>query len=311
MTHHYTPAIENSLRISGGTLADPRVETVPKAEKCVADPRRDAVIGATRPPPDSTSMEQDARLHMGLIECDYVRELHEALRERDDALCQSNHCLRLADRIFESTQDGIMIADINGTIEKVNPAFNRLTGYSRSEAIGRNASMLSSGRHPPDFYRNFWACLGEQGHWQGEIWNRRKDGELYLEYLSISSIYDEDGTRTHYAAIFSDITQRRVAEERLSYLATHDALTGLPNRMLFSERLNQSISRARRTSNRVAVMCVDLDRFKLINDTLGHGIGDETLKVIAGRMREAFPRSHGIGTFLDERAKPKKTAEAA
>jgi diguanylate cyclase (GGDEF)-like protein/PAS domain S-box-containing protein len=221
------------------------------------------------------------------IECEYIHELQTALRERDDALYESRHNLRLADRVFESTHDGVMIADVNGTIERVNPAFTRLTGYSHAEAVGRNARMLSSGRHPPEFYREFWGTLREKGHWQGEIWNRRKDGELYLEYLSISSIYDPDGMCTHYAAIFSDITQRRMAEERLSYLATHDALTGLPNRTLFSERLSQAVSRARRTSKRVAVMFIDLDRFKLINDTLGHGIGDETLKVIAERLRSA------------------------
>ncbi|WCM17941.1 EAL domain-containing protein [Paraburkholderia bryophila] len=222
------------------------------------------------------------------IEHEYVQELQIALRERDDALFESRYNLRLADRVVESSLDGVMVTDLHGTIERVNPAFTRLTGYAKSEVVGRNANLLSSGRQPPGFYRELWQHLQEAGHWQGEIWNRKKSGELYLEYLSISGICDETGRCTHYAAIFSDITGRRLAEERLSYLATHDALTGLPNRTLFSERLGHAIVRAQRSGKRVAVMFLDLDRFKLINDTLGHGIGDETLKVIAERLK------HGV-----------------
>lgn len=221
------------------------------------------------------------------IEYEYIHELQVALRERDDALFESRYNLRLADRVVESSLDGVMVTDLQGNIEKVNPAFTRLTGYTKSEAIGRNAKLLSSGRQSPAFYNDLWTCLREKGHWTGEIWNRKKSGELYLEYLSISAICDENGQCSHYAAIFLDITGRRQAEERLSYLATHDALTGLPNRTLFSERLNHSMVRAQRTAKRVAIMFLDLDRFKLINDTLGHGIGDETLKVIADRLKRA------------------------
>ncbi|MFP3569840.1 CBS domain-containing protein [Paraburkholderia sp. SIMBA_030] len=201
------------------------------------------------------------------IEYEYVHELKTALRERDDALFESRYNLRVADRVVESSLDGVMVTDLRGNIERVNPAFTRLTGYTKLEAVGRNARLLSSGRQSPAFYREFWKCLREKGHWKGEIWNRKKSGELYLEYLSISGICDQDGQCSHYAAIFSDITGRRLAEERLSYLATHDALTGLPNRTLFSERLNHAMARAQHTSKRVAVMFLDLDRFKLINDT--------------------------------------------
>ncbi|AUT66389.1 EAL domain-containing protein [Paraburkholderia terrae] len=221
------------------------------------------------------------------IEYEYVHELQTALRERDDALFESRYNLRLADRVVESSLDGVMVTDLEGNIARVNPAFTRLTGYTKAEAVGRNAKLLSSGRQSPAFYRELWKCLRERGHWKGEIWNRRKSGEIYLEYLSISGICDEDGRCSNYAAIFSDITGRRQAEERLSYLATHDALTGLPNRTLFSERLNHAMARAQRTSKRVAVIFLDLDRFKLINDTLGHGIGDETLKIIAERLKRA------------------------
>lgn len=228
------------------------------------------------------------------IEYEYVHELQLALRERDEALLKSAYHLKLADRVFEATLDGVMVTDLNGVIERVNPAFTQLTGYSQAEAIGRTPKMLSSGKQDPAFYQTLWRELRENGNWQGEIWNRRKSGELYLEYLSISGIYSPDGNCTHYAAIFSDITQRRMDEERLNHLAMHDALTALPNRTLFSERLMQAIARARRAASRVAVMFIDLDRFKRINDTLGHGVGDQALKVIARRLREAIRESDTV-----------------
>ncbi|CAG2132132.1 Inosine-5'-monophosphate dehydrogenase [Cupriavidus yeoncheonensis] len=228
------------------------------------------------------------------IEYEYVHELQLALRERDEALLESAYHLKLADRVFEATLDGVMVTDLNGTIERVNPAFTQLTGYSRDEAVGQTPRMLNSGEQSPAFYQALWHELRENGSWQGEIWNRRKNGELYLEYLSISGIYNHDGKCTHYAAIFSDITQRRMDEERLNHLAMHDALTALPNRTLFSERLKQAIARAKRAARRVAVLFIDLDRFKLINDTMGHGVGDQALKVIARRLKEAIRESDTV-----------------
>ncbi|KWO48491.1 diguanylate cyclase [Burkholderia ubonensis] len=218
------------------------------------------------------------------IEHEYVNELRSALRERDEALGLARFNLRMADRVFESALEGIMVTDRHARIERVNQAFTRLTGYTEDEVVGRDPSLLSSGRQTPDFYRKLWHSLTIDGHWQGEIWNRRKNGELFLEYLTITSIRDNDGKISHYAAIFSDITQRRQAEERLGYLATHDVLTGLANRTLFEERLAHAIIQAKRRSRKVAVMYVDLDRFKLVNDTLGHNAGDEVLKVVAGRI---------------------------
>ncbi|KVO04955.1 diguanylate cyclase [Burkholderia ubonensis] len=218
------------------------------------------------------------------IEHEYVNELRSALRERDEALGLARFNLRMADRVFESALEGIMVTDRHARIERVNQAFTRLTGYTEDEVVGRDPSLLSSGRQTPDFYRKLWHSLTTDGHWQGEIWNRRKNGELFLEYLTITSIRDNDGQISHYAAIFSDITQRRQAEERLGYLATHDVLTGLANRTLFEERLAHAIVQAKRRSRKVAVMYVDLDRFKLVNDTLGHNAGDEVLKVVAGRI---------------------------
>ena len=228
------------------------------------------------------------------IEHEYVNELRNALRERDEALGLARFSLRMADRVFESALEGIMVTDRHAKIERVNQAFTRLTGYTEDEVIGRDPSMLSSGRQTPEFYRNLWQALTTDGHWQGEIWNRRKTGELFLEYLTITSIRDIDGKISHYAAIFSDITQRRQAEERLAYLATHDVLTGLANRTLFEERLAHAIVQAKRRGSKVAVMYLDLDRFKLVNDTLGHNAGDEVLKVVAGRIASSVRASDTV-----------------
>ncbi len=218
------------------------------------------------------------------IEEEYLNELQSALSERDNALGRARFSLRMADRVFESALEGIMVTDRHARIERVNQAFTRLTGYCEDEVVGRNPSLLNSGRQGGDFYRKLWHSLATDGHWRGEIWNRRKNGELYLEYLTITSIRDNDGHISHYAGIFSDITQRRQNEERLRYLATHDVLTGLANRVLFEERLERAILRAQRVRGKFAVMYLDLDRFKLVNDTLGHSIGDDVLKIVAKRL---------------------------
>jgi len=207
------------------------------------------------------------------------------LRERDDARRSSRYSLWLVDQAFELTQDGMMITDVHGVIEKVNPAFVRLTGYTEAELIGNTPRMLGSGRQPPEFYRDMWQALRESGHWRGELWNRRKDGAIYRESLSIHGIRGPRGEVSNFVAVCADITQRQLAQDRLGYLATHDALTGLPNRTLLGERLEQAIGRARRSGTHVAVMFIDLDGFKAVNDTLGHGIGDETLITVAQRLK--------------------------
>ncbi|WP_066740693.1 diguanylate cyclase domain-containing protein [Cupriavidus sp. D384] len=207
------------------------------------------------------------------------------LRERDDARRSSRYSLWLVDQAFELTQDGMMITDAHGIIEKVNPAFVRLTGYAEAELIGNTPRMLGSGRQPPEFYRDMWQALRETGHWRGELWNRRKDGAIYRESLSIHGIRGPKGDVSNFVAVCADITQRQLAQDRLGYLATHDALTGLPNRTLLGERLEQAIGRARRGGTHVAVMFIDLDGFKAVNDTLGHGIGDETLITVAQRLK--------------------------
>lgn len=210
------------------------------------------------------------------------------LRQRDDARRTTSYSLWLVDKAFELSQDGMMITDANAMIEKVNPAFLRITGYTEQELIGSTPRLLSSGRQPPEFYRDMWQTLRESGHWRGEVWNRRKDGGIYRESLSISGIRGSRGEISNFVAVCADITQRQLAQDRLGYLATHDALTGLPNRVLLDERLTQAIARARRSHAHVAVMFVDLDGFKAVNDTLGHRIGDETLIAVATRLKAAL-----------------------
>ncbi|MCW8861886.1 MAG: EAL domain-containing protein, partial [Rhodospirillales bacterium] len=218
------------------------------------------------------------------IEYQYVARLKVALDERDRALELSSKNLELAQRVIDSSFDGVMISDADGKIISVNPAFSRVTGYRSDEVIGKTPGVLSSGRHGKEFYDAMWAQLQEKGYWQGEIWNRRKNGEVYPEWLSINAIEDEKGEIRKYAAIFTDITERKRSEEKIRNLAYYDALTGLPNRRLFNDRLSMAIANAHRHEHSLAVMFIDLDLFKRINDTLGHGIGDEVLQEVARRL---------------------------
>ncbi|MBU0500041.1 MAG: EAL domain-containing protein [Gammaproteobacteria bacterium] len=195
--------------------------------------------------------------------------------------------LRLAADVFEHTADGILITDASGHIVAVNPAFTRITGYEAEEALGRTPSLLKSDRHGPDFYRELWDTLVEQGQWSGEVWNRRKDGALYPQLQNISSIRDEQGRPTHYVSVFTDISDIMQSQQQLQFLAHHDPLTGLPNRLLLTSRLSHAISRCRRDECELALLFIDLDRFKNVNDALGHPAGDRLLQQVAERFREA------------------------
>ncbi len=182
--------------------------------------------------------------------------------------------MRLMNKVLKSTPEGIVITDANGIIVRTNPAFEEITGFSEDEAIGKTPSLLKSGRHNADFFKHMWRSIVEQGIWQGEIWDKRKNGDIYPKWLNISTIKNDEQVTTHYVGLFSDITERKEVEKKLERLAHYDALTGLPNRALFHDRLLHSLEFARRSDKGLAVMMLDLDRFKVINDTLGHDIGD-------------------------------------
>jgi two-component system CheB/CheR fusion protein len=198
----------------------------------------------------------------------------------------SEEQLRLAARVFDRAAEGVMVTDIAQRILTVNDSFTNVTGYSREEVVGKTPQMMSSGKHSPEFYIEMWEKIRERGWWQGEIWNRRKNGNLFLEWLSINTVKDHDGTVVNYVAMFSDITLVRESQHRVEFLATHDDLTGLPNRTLFNDRLTLALARATRSKENLAVLFLDLDNFKVVNDTLGHDAGDKLLKVAAGRLLE-------------------------
>ncbi len=192
--------------------------------------------------------------------------------------------LRLAANVFAHTREGITITDARGRILDVNPAFTRLTGYGPDEVIGRNPSILQSGRHGREFYERMWASLLADGHWSGEIWNRRKSGETYPEWLDISAVRDDHGAVDHFVAVFHDISLLKNQQEALDHLAHHDALTGLPNRVLLADRMRQIIAEAARRPQTFALAYMDLDGFKPVNDQYGHAAGDALLVTVAGRI---------------------------
>ncbi len=200
---------------------------------------------------------------------------------------KSEEQLRLTAKIFENSHDSIIITDTKGTIISVNPAFTQITGYSAEEAVGQNPRILNSGKQSKEFYAAMWGELMKNGYWNGEVWNRRKDGASYAGRLSISALRDEGGRVTHYVGATSDITEFKLAQDRVRHLAYYDQLTGLPNGSLMRDRVNQLIISSQRDRREFALIFVDLDNFKNVNDSLGHHVGDLLLQTIAGRIRSS------------------------
>jgi diguanylate cyclase (GGDEF)-like protein/PAS domain S-box-containing protein len=206
----------------------------------------------------------------------------------------------LAAKVLETLNEAVLIVDSDIRIIFVNPAFTAITEYSREEAVGNTPALLSSGRHDPEFYESLWTHLLTKGSWSGEIWNRRKSGDLYAEWLSIVVIREASGQISHYVAVFTDITHRKEDEARIWRQANYDPLTGLPNRSLFLDRLTQVVQQAKRDGKAFAVMFLDLDGFKAVNDRLGHAAGDLLLQQAAERLSECMRGSDTLARLAGD-----------
>jgi len=196
----------------------------------------------------------------------------------------------LAEKIFLATPLAVLITDENAVIKKTNAAFSKITGYQESEVIGENPRILTSGRHGKTFYERLWGTLLRTGYWEGEIWNRRKNGQIYPEWLGINCIKNKMGEITNYVGIFSDLSWIKQKEEQLLFLAFHDPLTQLPNRTLYNDRLIQGINRCKRHCTLMGVLYMDIDGFKGVNDKYGHTVGDECLIEVAKRLSHLHRR---------------------
>ncbi|AHB48978.1 diguanylate cyclase [Hyphomicrobium nitrativorans NL23] len=205
--------------------------------------------------------------------------------------------VNLANAVFNCSQEAIVVTDTEGMVIAVNPAFTTISGYSALEVVGRSMRSLQSGRHRRAFYRELWAHVAEHGYWQGEIWNKRKNGKIYPALLTLSSVRDANGRVTHFIGSTADLSRIKKSELELDHAAHHDDLTGLPNRRLLITHLDRALHRAVRQGAMGAVLFIDLDRFKLVNDSLGHGAGDELLRLATRRLRESLRSNDLLARF--------------
>lgn len=230
-------------------------------------------------------------LAVALLTSRWLRELvHRYQHEIDtqqEELASSSRELHLAETVFKSASEGAMISDADNRIMAVNPAFCEITGYAEEDVIGQTPALFSSGRHSERFFEQMWRVLASEKRWEGEVWNRRRNGEVYPQWLSITVVENEQGEPQNYVAMLNDISERKAAEDQLKYLVDFDTLTDLPNRGLLRDRTIQALSRARRGGEQVALMVIGIDRFKHINDSLGHASGDALLKALAQRLVES------------------------
>ncbi len=239
----------------------------------------------------SSGEVREVEMHTGPVDLDDRKLLYTIIHDVTDRK-KAEEKLSLAANIIESSNEAIMTTDTQGTIVSVNQAFCRITGYSKEEVVGQDMKVLQWGKG--DVYRQMWKTLQAEGEWQGEVWDRRKSGEIYPKLLSLSAIKNADGLVSHHVGIFSDITKIKKAEKHLQHLAHFDPLTKLPNRLLFRDRLQRAVVEADRRHNMVALMLLDLDRFKVINDTLGHGAGDKLLIAVAERLQYCVRKSDTV-----------------
>ncbi|MEJ8676312.1 bifunctional diguanylate cyclase/phosphodiesterase [Chromobacterium amazonense] len=240
----------------------------------------------------------EAALHLEITvnQLQYEGERYLCATARDISIRRmTERQLRLAAQVFESSNEAILIADADNRILTVNRAFSAITGYSESEVQGQKPALLFSDRHDPSFFQQMWQTLQQRGQWAGEIWNQRKNGDHFPCWVNISILQDAQGAVSHFIALFSDISERKEQEARVQHMAEYDALTDLPNRVLVNDRLHQAIRQAELQHNQLAVLFVDLDHFKNINDTLGHCAGDELLKQVARRLAESVRGVDTVG----------------
>ncbi len=255
-----------------------------------------------------THSQEEQRLEFRLLTKDgseiWLRQIISVV-ERDSERCcvlrgfliditepkQAIEKQRLAELVFDTIHEGIMITDADNCIEVVNPAFTKITGYSFDEVRGQNPRILSSGLQNAAFYNTFWRSLNDYGHWEGELWNRHKNGEMYVQSTSISYVHDEVGNIKRHIAVFGDVTEKKQAEATIYYQANYDPLTDLPNRQLFQDRLHSAVASAKRNNAQLALLFIDLDRFKEINDSSGHTAGDRLLIQVAQRLNECIRES--------------------
>ena len=210
-------------------------------------------------------------------------------RQRED-----QERLRQAGAVFDCTREGVLVSDRSGVIVHVNRALVEITGYTPEEVLGRRPSMFKSGRHGPEFYQTVFKSLQDHGNWHGEIWNRRKSGEIYPQWQTVRAITDAKGQVSHYVAVFSDISAIKKSQTDLVRLAHHDPLTDLPNRLLFTDRAEQALAFSRRHNCGCALLLIDLDHFKIINDSLGHNVGDLLLKAVGDRLQSVFGKNFTV-----------------
>ena len=216
------------------------------------------------------------------------------LREEINRRHKAEEALELAGKVFEASVDGIMVTDVRGAIMAINPAFTRITGYTGDDVLGKNPNLLKSDRHDEQFYEGKWLSLRENGFWAGEVWYRRKDGNVSPMMETMSLCMDESGNISNYISVIVDISEIKDAQTLIKFLAYHDPLTGLPNRIVAREHFDKMVDDASSGGNRVAVICFDIDRFKVINDSIGHAIGDQVLKLLAGKFLSSLNDSDKI-----------------
>ena len=245
-------------------------------------------------------VNESGHIHYMLWSCTLRRAANGAVTEfscigRDTSeRRKTEEELRIAAMVYQDSSEAMMVTDAANEILAVNPAFETITGYSANEAIGKNPNIMKSGRHGKDIYQALWQALNTVGYWQGEMWNRRKNGELFAALITINTTFHSDGSVHRRVLLFSDITAKKQSEEMLWWQANFDALTGLPNRNLFRDHLSQELRKAKRTSAPLALMFLDLDGFKYVNDTLGHDMGDVLLKAAADRLNSCIRESDAV-----------------